>query len=291
MPLLLTALALLALAASLYLLWKARWGKPCRDLPGVLTFHKVTGFEFGGTWMTPRRFERMLDSLLGSGYSFIGEDRFLECLDGKVTAGDKEVLLTFDDGYSMLSDSAVPALRERNIPALFFMVTSYAGRENSWELSLPGRRSVHMGWDEVESISSDPLFTFGSHSRSHRDLTRLSDEQLSQELEVSRQVIGHYTGREPRTISYPFGRVDARVAEATAGAGYDAAFTLYPGGRADRTDRMSLRREGVWIIDTPATVRAKLSRGRAFWFEDVKGRAINAVASITPLFSRKSPFE
>ncbi len=286
------ASGLLAIAAALlYCVWRARWGRPSQDLPAVLTFHKVTSFEFGGTWLTPAGFQRILDSLQSSGHRFISEDEFLSALAGRRAPSEKEILLTFDDGYEELMKTAVPALRERGIPALIFLVTAYAGRTNSWELPLPGRKSVHLGWDQVQELADDPLFDFGSHSRSHRDLTALPEQDVRAELELSREVIGHYTGREARTFSYPFGRVNDMVAGAARDAGYEAAFTLYPPGRAGIVDPMRLRREGVWIIDSPFSVRAKVSRGRTFWFEDIKGRAINGVAALTPLFKRRSPLD
>jgi peptidoglycan/xylan/chitin deacetylase (PgdA/CDA1 family) len=291
MSLLMIPVFIAAAAIGLYLLWKFRWGPPDRTLPVVLTYHKITGFEFGGTWMTPARFTSGLDHLADSGYSFIGEDEFIETLDGRRESHGKEILITFDDGYRMLMDDALPYLAARNIPALIFLVTSYAGRENSWELSLPGRRALHLGWDEISDLSSNPLFTFGSHSRSHRDLTRLSCDQLADELSISREVIGHHTGRMARSVSYPFGLVDRKVEDAARSAGYETGFTLFPAGRSGGVDRFSLRREGVWIIDTKGTIDLKLSCGRWFWFEDIKGRTINRFAAITPFFMKKGPFD
>ncbi len=291
MSLLIIPVLIVAAATGLFLLWKFRWGPPDRTLPGVLTYHKITGFEFGGTWMTPARFASGLDHLADSGYSFIGEDQFIDTLDGKRESPGKEILITFDDGYRMLMDHALPSLETRNIPALIFLVTSYAGRENAWELPLPGRRTRHLGWDEVSDISANPLFTFGSHSRTHRDLTGLSDDVLADELIISREVIGHQTGRMARSVSYPFGLVDRRVAGSARSAGYEAGFTLFPTGRGEGVDRFCLRREGVWIIDTKSSVDLKLSGGRLFWFEDIKGRTINRLASITPFFMKKGPFD
>jgi hypothetical protein len=44
-----------------------------------------------------------------------------------------------------------------------------------------------------------------------------------------------------------------------------------------------LRREGVYIIDSSASIRSKLGEGPFFWMEDLKGRAINKFAVLTPL--------
>ncbi|MBN2070665.1 MAG: polysaccharide deacetylase family protein [Candidatus Krumholzibacteriota bacterium] len=275
---------------AVFCTWKIRWGPPRVDIPKVLAFHKVTGFELGGTWITRKRFASSLDFLLDSGFTFIGEDSYLDAVTGRRVSSGREVLLTFDDGYRMILDNAIPALEERNIPALIFLVTSYAGRENRWELQLPGRKFDHMGWDEVSDLYKRG-FSFGSHGRSHRDLTRLGVDDLRQELSISKSVIEEVTSGKVRTLSYPFGRSNAMVREEAREARYEAAFTLYPSGRNSEIDRFDLRREGVWIIDSRRSIGNKLGLGSLFWLEDLKGRSINSVASLTPLLKGDSPFK
>jgi len=110
--------------------------QPSRDasretIPRVLAYHKVTGFELGGTWVPPERFERQIDALLGAGFRFIDETTFLDALDGRREPAGREILLTFDDGYRMLLDRAFPALEARGIPALVFLVSAFAGKANT----------------------------------------------------------------------------------------------------------------------------------------------------------------
>jgi peptidoglycan/xylan/chitin deacetylase (PgdA/CDA1 family) len=283
MTLLLQAAALLILAvAALYALWRTRWGKPSAGLPGVLTYHKITDFEFGGTWTSAARFERQVSSLLDRGYTFVDERTFIETVEGTRPAGGREVLLTFDDGYDCVAGQAAPILERHGIPALVFLVSGFAGRENTWELGLPGRKARHMDWDTVRSLA-DRGFSFGSHCHDHVPLTRLSPGESLEEMVRSKQAIEKETGIEVLSLSYPFGRATAETAALAAEAGYRAAFTLYPPAGFGGADPFMLRREGVWVIDTPSTIRAKLSKGRFFWAEDIKGRAINAVADLVPL--------
>ena len=279
------ALALVILAvASLYAFWHHRWGYPGRGTPGVLTYHKVIDFELGGTWISPRRFEGHIRSLLDYGYSFIDEGTFLDTLEGARQAGEKEILLTFDDGYDCIAQNAAPVLERLGVPALVFLVSGFAGMENSWELSLPGRKARHMDWETVSALRSRN-FSFGSHCENHLPLTRLPREEALREMVRSKEEIERRTGGQVHSLSYPFGRSNPEVALLAAEAGYRAAFTLYPPGSAE-ADPFRLRREGVWVIDTPATVRIKLSRGGLFWLEDIKGRMINAVADLTPLLKK-----
>jgi peptidoglycan/xylan/chitin deacetylase (PgdA/CDA1 family) len=256
---------------------------PADELPRVLAYHKVARFELGGTWVPPDRFVRQIDNLLEAGFHFIDETSFLDVLDGRRKSPGREVLLTFDDGYRVLLDRAIPDLEARRIPALIFPVSSFVGSENTWELNLPGRRFSHLGWDEIDSLAHAG-FSFGSHARTHRDLTRLPPGELREELVRSREEIEGRLGTPVRSLSYPYGRVNERVCREAERAGYRAAFTLYPPRSWRRGDRYALRRECVYVIDSIGSVRAKLGAGIAYRIEDFKGRMINAFAVLTPIF-------
>jgi len=284
---LIVLLSLLIFSVILYIIWKVRWGLPRKHFPRVLAYHKVTRFELGGTWMPPKRFISQIDFLLDRGYRFIGEDEFIQTLEGRRKGNGKEILLTFDDGYEELMSTAAPVLRSRGIPALIFLVSSYIGRENEWELHLPWRRFRHLDWDEIDSLRGMG-FTFGSHSMTHRDLTRLSSRELIEELAESKDVIGRRLGTEVKSLSYPFGRVDSRVRRAAGEAGYRAAFSMCPPSRNSIPDPMMLRREGVYVIDGRFSISNKLKDGGLFWLEDIKGRAINSVAVLTPFLKGKA---
>ncbi|UCF04822.1 MAG: polysaccharide deacetylase family protein [bacterium] len=276
-----TAIAVVAAVAAAYLVWRVRWGYPHQSIPRVLAYHKVTGFELGGTWVPPGRFISQIEMLLENGYRFIDEETFLEVIDGRRRQSSREVLLTFDDGYRILLSNAFPYLASRGIPSLVFLVSSYIGKENTWELYWPGRRFRHLDWFEARDLLQGGV-SFGSHTRTHRNLTNLQREGVREELAGSKKEIEDRLGRPVYSLSYPFGRFDAGIIDETERAGYRAAFSLYPGRGCGRLDRYALRRDGVYIIDTHRSLRAKLGRDGLFWIEDLKGRVINGVAALTP---------
>jgi peptidoglycan/xylan/chitin deacetylase (PgdA/CDA1 family) len=275
-------LAVITAACVSYIIWRVKFGFPPPGIPRVLAYHKVTRFELGGTWVPPSRFVSQIDMLLDAGFTFIDEDAYLSTVAGERAGSGGEVLLTFDDGYRELLDVAVPALEERRIPALIFIVSSFVGKENEWELRLPGRRFMHMDWSEIIDLAGKG-FALGSHTATHQDLTRLVPDDLRRELSDSRGELEDRVGCVVQSLSYPFGRTNEFVEAAVARAGYRAAFSMYPAGRNAEIDRFALRREGVYIIDTAACLKRKLTPGPLYWMEDLKGRAINGVAVLTPL--------
>jgi peptidoglycan/xylan/chitin deacetylase (PgdA/CDA1 family) len=253
-----------------------------KALPRVLAYHKIASFELGGTWMPPRRFVAQIDSLSRSGYRFVDETAFLDSLEGRREAVDREILLTFDDGYRNILDAAAVALEARGIPALVFLVSAYAGLANRWELGLPGRRFTHLSWEECAGLARRG-FSFGSHTRTHRDLTRIPPREAREEIRRSRAEIEDRLGAAVRSLSYPFGRLDDSLRAEAMDAGYRAAFTLYPRRVPGAGGTFELRREPVYVIDTAGCVRRKLGGGTASAIEEMKGRTINAAAVLTPL--------
>jgi peptidoglycan/xylan/chitin deacetylase (PgdA/CDA1 family) len=279
---------LVAGAALLHGVWRVRHGYPPDTTPRVLCFHKLSErFLFEGTWTTPARFDAVIRSLVARGYTFIDEDAYLAALDRPTALAGRQVFLTFDDGYADTIEIAHRILAPLKIPFHVFFVSDYAGKLNSWDLSLgrPGHR--HLTWERVGELARAGV-SFGSHTASHQDATRLSNAELLEELSRSRRDIEAATGRAVRTLSYPFGRYNARVEAAARAAGFEAAFSLYPKGSNARVDRFALRRDTVYVVDSNATIARKLERNAFYGLEEMKCRAINAVSVLTPLLKTSS---
>ena len=68
----------------------------------------------------------------------------------------------------------------------------------------------------------------GFHTRSHRLLTNLSQEELARELVAGRDELAAAAGVPVESVAYPFGIGDERVAETARAAGYSAGFTVGP---------------------------------------------------------------
>lgn len=267
----------------LYARWRVRYRFPPEDIPRVLCYHKFSDrFCFEGTWLPRRRFVEQMDFLLGRGYTFIGEDEYFDSLLRRTPENAKKILLTFDDGYEELFEVYIEDLLPRRIPVLVFLVADFAGKENTWDLSLGRPPFVHLSWDQVAEMVRHGA-RFGSHGMSHADVTRLSAEALQEEIAGSREAISARTGLEVFSFSYPFGRYDGPGRAAVEAAGYRGAFSLYPRHTNEYADWFCLRRNGVYIIDTKVSLGWKLERSGFFWFEEMKCRVINALAVFTPL--------
>jgi peptidoglycan/xylan/chitin deacetylase (PgdA/CDA1 family) len=275
----------LALAApiALHLGWRFRYGYPPRTLPRVLCFHKISSrFCLEGTWTTPGRFAAMVDRLQQRGWTFIDEAAFLRALEAPDPAHARRVFLTFDDGYAHLAGTAFPILAGRGIPFHVFLVTDFTGRDNTWDLGLGRPPFRHLDEGQIAEMASAGV-TFGSHTAAHADLTRMTPDARAADLRRSRDAVAALAGRPARTLSYPFGRYNHAVRAAAVAAGFEAAFSLYPAGPNHVVDRFALRRDAVYIIDPVSAIETKLAPNPLYGIEEMKCRAINAVARLTPM--------
>ena len=72
--------------------------------------------------VSPERFAKQLD-VIGAHYSFISENDLVLALQNNSKLPKKSCLITFDDGLSCQYKYAVPILKEKSIPAVFFVCT------------------------------------------------------------------------------------------------------------------------------------------------------------------------
>lgn len=191
-----------------------------RRIP-VLCYHRVGGpLELGVTRLSRRVFERQMRALAAAGWRTLTLGAFLRRADDPGGACDRELLLTFDDGYASLAEHVYPLLAELGFTATTFLITDFVGRTNTWDVRYTWRPLPHLDWAAVERWAGRG-FDFGSHTASHARLTWLDDARGAEELGRSRErLVVRLGAGAGRAVAYPFGACDARVERLARGAGY-----------------------------------------------------------------------
>lgn len=90
-------------------------------------------------------------------------------------------------------------------------------------------RTAAMSWDELRTLSLDPLVTIGAHTINHFALRKLDDETLASEVNGSRDRLAEMLGEVPRHFSYPYGNAPSaseREFEHVRELGFDTATTM-----------------------------------------------------------------
>ena len=105
------------------------------DVLAVLTYHRIAEPAVAGMhaalYVSPSDFEEQLD-VLKRRYAIVSADDVLDARHGRRPLPRHALLLTFDDAYTDFGATAWPRLRERSLPALLFVPTSYPDQPHRW---------------------------------------------------------------------------------------------------------------------------------------------------------------
>ena len=116
---------------------------------------------------------------------------------------------------------------------------------------LPEGRVI-VNWDEVREMSRGGV-SFGSHSCSHRILTTITSDEVSEELTRSRQVLLAQGVNYVPVFCYPNGNSDSHIQRQVQACGYEAACSVRTGVEAQTPEnKYAIRRVGIHndITDT-----------------------------------------
>ncbi len=219
-------------------------GQPVRVLP-VLTFHALDGL--GDTIsFPPPRFRSGLAALAGRGI----RSAPLEDLARRLHAGEsftpRAVALTFDDGYQTVYTEAFPVLADLGMTATVFLCTGReGGAAPASALPTLGGRPM-LTWGQIREMHRAGI-SFGAHTLSHPDLTRLDPAAIETELRESQARIEDALGAPVRAFAYPFGRFNPACCAAAARY-FDLACTDRLGLATTRSDRFALPRVDAYYL-------------------------------------------
>lgn len=203
---------------------------PVDRLP-ILTFHSISN-EPGPTSIAPETFSAQMEAIAEAGVDVVGLEEVERWISGRRRLDRRAVAITFDDAFQDFADAAFPVLERLNFPATVFVPTAIAGGAEKWTGANDNARPL-MGWEEIAALALKGV-SFGSHSRTHRDLTALDPAELDEELSASRRDLESRLGRPARHFAPPYGRSNPAVRTAIA-----RHYSLSVGVRLDEARRSS----------------------------------------------------
>lgn len=261
-----------------YTLWRVRFKQRGKDAIPVLAYHQVSdGFDWSITRQKVGQFERGMRFLEDQGYRVVG---LKEAAGSEEGAGGKRISLTFDDACQGIYQNAFPILRRLGFTACVFVVSGYVGKQSEWDYGWGRSRRRHLGWEQIREMA-DAGFEIGSHTVNHPDLTRIPKRFVEYELRTSKEMLEDKLGQRVDFLSYPFGRFNRYVEQEAERLGYARAYTLRSHRMDGVTNPFCQTRWGVYLLDSPLSLRIKVDQGKFLWMEDMKGRIISAFSGWT----------
>jgi len=119
-----------------------------------------------------------------------------------------------------------------------------------------------LNWEKIEELDKDKLVTIGSHTHDHLCMRVLSDEQIKNELCISKNILEDRLGHEINHLAYPYGsnlEVDKRAKQIARELGYKTATTTENYILRNNYNCYSLPRQSISLQDNLNQFKIKLS--------------------------------
>jgi peptidoglycan/xylan/chitin deacetylase (PgdA/CDA1 family) len=120
------------------------------------------------------------------------------------------------------------------------------------------RENTMLNWKQISEMGQ--RHDFGSHSRGHRNLLRLGDDQKYQEIVESKRIIEKFMNREVDVFSSPSGHMNEEIERLVKKGGYEFAVTAADPGINRMNNRYRLKRINIWE-GSSLSLNGKFSKG------------------------------
>ncbi|SIM50504.1 polysaccharide deacetylase family protein [Micromonospora cremea] len=185
----------------------------------VFCYHSVGDVRRDGTlrWsVSPGDFDEQMTLIRERGRTPMTVSGYATVLRGHAPLPPRPVLITFDDGFPDLAETALPVLRRHQLTATAYVIAARVGA------APPPRGDPSLDWDGLRALHSHGV-EIGSHSRSHQALDCLGPVELHREVTGSRELLEDGIGTSVRSFAYPYGYHSVTVRTAVGAAGYSSA--------------------------------------------------------------------
>ena len=198
-----------------------------------VVLHDISDDEYSNIDTNVESFKTFVQRIFDNGYKLCSSSFYF-------SSSDKSnlIICTFDDAYTGVIEHGLPILKEFGFTATVFVCSDYIGKTNDWNLKDKKNRT-HMNTNDLHTLQKEG-WEIGSHGLSHSSLLRLSDEDLQNELCLSKQSLELEFG-DIHSYAYPYGDYNEYCKSQTA-TFYKTAFALTQGGTLYGVDNYQIRR-------------------------------------------------
>jgi peptidoglycan/xylan/chitin deacetylase (PgdA/CDA1 family) len=132
--------------------------------------------------------------------------------------------------------------------------------ENKNENFYKEKTSKPISWKQIREISSNPMISFQSHGVTHTAVSALKEQEIEQEMKISKRQIEEITNKRVHSFCYPYGNAQSinNVATNIAKKYFESATTLIR-GRLKESNDFYLPRIDLHKNDSKGSVRLKLA--------------------------------
>lgn len=126
-------------------------------------------------------------------------------------------VLTFDDGYESVYKLAFPLLKEKGIHFVCFVVADFIDKDG------------YLSTKQIQEMINSGLLTIQSHGLTHVVLTTLQDEQIVNEIAMSKNILENKFFVQINSFAYSHGQYNKKMFRFLKQAGYSKAYIAVSG--------------------------------------------------------------
>jgi peptidoglycan/xylan/chitin deacetylase (PgdA/CDA1 family) len=177
----------------------------------ILLYHRIDISPINSRYyVAPNKFKEQMEWLHSRGYATIHFDLLVDAILHGAPLPPRPIVITFDDGNTDNYLTAFPIMQQYGFTGVMYIVGKY--------IAAPGYMDkaeilemVEAGWE------------VGSHGLSHLDLLFMDKGAQEYEIRESRRYLKDALGVPVLSFAYPFGSMDAIIADTVSRTGYIAA--------------------------------------------------------------------
>lgn len=210
----------------------------------VLTYHRVADDAANSWTIAPRDFEQQID-WLSRNYELISLAEAQRRIRGRRN-DETAVAITFDDGYAVNSEWALPLVIQRKIPVTYFVCTDPVIRGTFFPHDLKmGNRFAPNSIAQLRSIARAGI-EIGAHTRCHADLGPITNPlKLYDEIVAAGEELQAAVGSPVRYFAFPYGghaNMNDRAFHLAYDAGFEGVCSAYGGYNWPGDDAFHIQR-------------------------------------------------
>ena len=254
---LLTALLIFAIIQYSFLV------PPVKGLP-VLMYHRIDD-TIPPDYLNVHsaQLEQQIQFLQKQKYHPVSFSELIDHIESGKPLPEKAVLLTIDDGYKNNFTQMYPILKRYNCKANIFLVSSFINTGSENDLN------EYMTVKDLNSM--DPqIIQFGLHTLDHKDYNKLSDQEIVEDLRLSKRLLSELGISFQPCFAYTYGSYPkkdldrrTRLFEILKENNVTLAFRI--GNRVNKLpieNKLLIKRIDIRGTDSYWGFRCKLKKGR-----------------------------
>lgn len=174
--------------------------------------------------ITPEQFKQQMEYLHLKGYETITTSQLEQYIRGNLNLPGKTVLITFDDGLKTVFLYAYPILKQYNMKAAAFLITS---RITNTPSNFNPRNLQTLSKVEIDQMKD--VFEFQGHTHQlHSVNSKNKSAVVTQPLSVVRNdLMINKAQVNAKALAYPFGQYNASIINILKQTGFTSAYTTH----------------------------------------------------------------